>query len=297
MFERCCEKRSTITYEIIHNPKPISLSADMDEIIKNLLWYAPNIDSYQAQKNEMISNSVYSDFSFSYIMQKMDIVEDRDVKWLEPSEAVDNDDWNYYEGEICCSCQKIIISRCKSLSKTNDLLRCIRNCIAHGHFSITNDYLIGFNKQTSKNNPTGINKAVIKIKPKCLLDAIRALSLPSAKEALIGYAFERIGYTVLRNETISKAYRPDLFLEKNGKKYAIEVKDYNGMRYLHPEDLDEYLSAANVMLPDAELILFIDTSRVTKAVREKEKEISGFRIVDLAQVIEMLKENPVDILA
>lgn len=68
MFERCCSSRSTDNYEIIHNPQPIALSDVMDEVIKNLLWYVPNIDSYQAIKNELISDKVYDDFSFTYIM-------------------------------------------------------------------------------------------------------------------------------------------------------------------------------------------------------------------------------------
>ena len=71
MFERCCSNRSTMDYEIVHNPQPIVLSNDMDEVIKNLLWYAPNIDSFQAIKSELISDKVYDDFSFTYILSKM----------------------------------------------------------------------------------------------------------------------------------------------------------------------------------------------------------------------------------
>jgi len=46
MFQKCCDRRNAVEYKITHNPKPIDLSDDMDAIIKNLLWYAPNIDSY-----------------------------------------------------------------------------------------------------------------------------------------------------------------------------------------------------------------------------------------------------------
>ena len=96
MFDRCCGSRSTINYEIVHNPQPIPLSETMDKVIKDLLWYAPNIDSYQAVKNELISDKIYDDFSFSYIMNQMQMVEERDVKWIEPNDPFD-DDWNYYE--------------------------------------------------------------------------------------------------------------------------------------------------------------------------------------------------------
>lgn len=297
MFDRCCEKRSTTTYEIIHDPTPISLSVRMDEIIKDLLWYVPNIDSYQAKKNDLIANSVYDDFAFSYILQVMDMLEDRDVKWIEPNGLFDDDDWTYYEKAICCKCQKAIITRYKSHSKTNDLLRCIRNCIAHGHFTVVDDYIIGFNKNTSKSNPEGVKKAVVKIRPKLLLEALKSLTSPSGKEALLAYAFERIGYKVLSQAALSNQFKADLLIEKDGKKYIVEVKEYKGIRHLYPEHLEDFLSGTIQTSPDAERILFIDTSRVTKAVREREKEIEGFRIIDISQITEMLKEPPVDILA
>ena len=116
MFNRCCEDRSATAYTIVHDPKPISLSDDMDVIIKNLLWYAPNIDSYQAIKNELIQDKIYDDFSFAYIMNKMGMDENRDVKWIEPNDTFDDEDWDYYESEICCNCQKILITRQKNLS-------------------------------------------------------------------------------------------------------------------------------------------------------------------------------------
>lgn len=162
MFERCCSNRSTINYEIVHNPQPIALSNDMDEVLKNLLWYAPNIDSYQATKSKLISDKVYDDFSFTYILSKMGMVENQDVKWIEPNDPFDEDDWTFFENSICTRCQKIIVTRQKNLSKTNDLLRCLRNCIAHGHFSIVDDYIIGFNKHTTKNNPEGVKRQLLK---------------------------------------------------------------------------------------------------------------------------------------
>ena len=97
MFDRCCGSRITVNYEIVHNPQPIPLSETMDKVIKDLLWYAPNIDSYQAVKNELISDKIYDDFSFTYIMNQMQMVEERDVKWIEPNDPFDDDDWNYYE--------------------------------------------------------------------------------------------------------------------------------------------------------------------------------------------------------
>lgn len=295
MFERCCSSRSTINYEIVHNPQPIALSHDMDEKIKNLLWYVPNIDSYQAKKSELISDNVYDDYSFTYILNKMGMVEDRDVKWIESNKPFDESDWTFFENSICTCCQKIIITRQNNLSKTNDLLRCLRNCIAHGQFSIVDDFFIGFNRHTTKNNPEGDKKAVIKIKPGLLLSALESLTSPRGKELLVTYAFKKAGYTEILQPAAS--YRFDLLIEKNGKRFAIEIKDYRGQAYLHPEHLVRFLSQSEDLIPGAERVLFIDTSRVTKAVREKERKIENFRIVDLSQVKKLLQDNPVDILA
>lgn len=296
MFVRCCESCNTIAYKIIHNPQPIDLSDAMDKTIKNLLWYVPNIDSFQAIKNELISDKLYDDFSFTYIMNKMGMVEDRDVKWIEPNDPFDKNDWNYFENSICTHCQKIIITRQKNLSKTNDLLRCLRNCIAHGHFSIVDDYIIGFNKHTTKTNPSGVEKAVIKIKPEMLLSSLRSLTSPIAKELLVAYAFERVGYKVIQQPQ-TQEYAFDLLVEKDGRQYAIEIKNYEGHPFLHPEHLERFLSSAEEMLPGIERVLLIDTSRVTKAVRKLEQEVNSFRIVDISQVRALLQENPVDVLA
>ena len=295
MFDRCCDSRVTTAYEIIHNPKPLSLSGEMDKIIKNLLWYAPNIDSYQAIKNDLIQDKVYDDFSFTFILNQLGMDEETDVKWIEPNDAFCDDDWSYYENEICCNCQKIIITRQKNLSKTNDLLRCLRNCIAHGHFAIVGDYIIGFNRHSTKNNPDGIKKAIIKLKPQLLLNALQSLTAPMAKELLVRYAFERIGYNVVQQQK-SPMYRFDLVIEKNNRRYAIEIKDISGGPYLHPEHLDKFLNCSDEMLPGVERVLFIDSAKVTKEVRKLENRIDNFRIIDLTQVKELLGEPPIDIL-
>lgn len=294
MFSRCCECRNTQEYAIVHDPKPIVLPDNMRSVIKELLWYVPNIDSYQAGSNDLISDNLYSDFSFSYVMKYMGIDEDRDVKWIEPKGEFDVDDWNYYSGDICTNCQKIIIRRCKSLTKLNDLLRCVRNCIAHGYFAIVDNYLIGFNTSTSKKrNDVGKN-AIIKIVPHKLLNAIKSLISPMGKTKLVGYAFRRIGYSV-SEEYKTNNYRVDLLVEKENRKYAIEIKDYRGKTYLHPEELKSFLTNSSTML-DVERVLLIDTSRVVKKVREMESKIENFRIVDIEQIKELLKDEPRDIL-
>ena len=295
MAKRCCKKRKEIAYKIEHSPRPIKLSEEMDMIIKNLLWYIPNIDSFQATKNELISDRIYDEFSFTYIMEKMGMKESRDVRWIGQKEVISKEDWEFFEGEICTNCQKIIVAKYSTLSKINTLLTTIRNSIAHGHFAIVEDYIIGFNLKLSSKDPEGLRKAIIKIKPKPLLSALEKLASPMGKELLLAYSFRKVGYDVQEPKNRSSDF--DLCLEKNGKKYVIEIKSYRGNTYLHPKHVEIFLKRAEKALPGVERVLLVDTSRVTKSVRQLESKIKDFRIVDINDVKLLLGEEPVDILA
>lgn len=294
MAKRCCKKRREVAYKIEHSPRPIKLSEEMDMIIKNLLWYIPNIDSFQATKNELISDRIYDEFSFTYIMEQMGMKESRDVRWIGQKEVISKEDWEFFEGEICTNCQKIIVAKYSTLSKINTLLTTIRNSIAHGHFAIVEDYIIGFNLKLSSKDPEGLRKAIIKIKPKPLLSALEKLASPMGKELLLAYAFRRVDYDVTEPKNRSRDF--DLCLEKNGKKYVIEIKSYRGQTYLHPEHVMRFLKRAEKSLPGVERILLVDTSRVTKSVRQLESKIKDFRIADINDVKLLLGEEPVDIL-
>ena len=295
MFKKCCSSRSEKNYKIHHSPRPIKLSDDMDKVTKNLLWYTPNIDSYQSIKNELISDKIYDEFSFTYVMDQMGMDESRDVKWIGSKDVISNDDWKFFEGNICPNCQKIIVAKYTTFSKINALLTAIRNCIAHGHFAIVEDYIIGFNKKFLIKDPEGLKKSVIKIKPKPLLGALEKLTSPIGKELLLAYAFKNVGYKVTEPKNRSSDF--DLCLEKNGKKYVVEIKSYRGQSHLHPEHVMRFLKRAEEKVPEYEKILLIDTSRVTKAVRALESNIEGFRIIDINQVKQLLGRDPVDILA
>ncbi|WP_026495403.1 restriction endonuclease [Butyrivibrio sp. WCD3002] len=290
MFDRCCSTGAPkIKYNIIHKPKPIILSESMDENIKNLLWYVPNISSFQSFKNELIEDKLYNDFSFSFILHEMGIDEDQDVKLLDSKTAIDDDDWNYYLNEICCDCQKVIISAIASQSKTNNLLRCIRNCIAHGRFAVIDDnYFIGFN--TSSDAPNSAKKAIVKIKPELLLNALKKLMSPYGREILIKHALNRVGYVV------SESAAFDMLAEKDGRKFAIELKQFKGKRYLHLSDVEDILNRMRKMPADVERVLFIDTSQVIKEVNVEVAKIDNFRIIDSSQIKKLLNNPPEDIL-
>ena len=225
----------------------------------------------------------------------MGMKESRDVRWIGQKEVISKEDWEFFEGEICTNCQKIIVAKYSTLSKINTLLTTIRNSIAHGHFAIVEDYIIGFNLKLSSKDPEGLRKAIIKIKPKPLLSALEKLASPMGKELLLAYAFRKVGYDVQEPKNRSSDF--DLCLEKNGKKYVIEIKSYRGNTYLHPKHVEIFLKRAEKALPGVERVLLVDTSRVTKSVRQLESKIKDFRIVDINDVKLLLGEEPVDILA
>ena len=225
----------------------------------------------------------------------MSMKESRDVRLIRQKEVISKEDWEFFEGEICTNCQKIIVAKYSTLSKINTLLTTIRNSIAHGHFAIVEDYIIGFNLKLSSKDPEGLRKAIIKIKPKPLLSALEKLASPMGKELLLAYAFRKVGYDVQEPKNRSRDF--DLCLEKNGKKYVIEIKSYRGNTYLHPKHVEIFLKRAEKTLPGVERVLLVDTSRVTKSVRQLESKIKGFRIVDINDVKLLLGEEPADILA
>lgn len=295
MFDKCCNARDSKEYELIHSPKPKFYTEAMETVIKELLWYIPNIDSYQSMKNELINDKVYDDFAFQFLLEKMGMDVNSDVKWLEPKEEICEDEWNFFQSDLCLRCQKAIIVRNKSLSLTNDFLRVIRNCIAHGHFAIVDDYLIGFNVNHVKKKNTSERKAIVKIRPILLLKALKKLQSPSAKEELVGYAFNKVGYNVL-SQSSNALGRFDILLDKDSKQYAIEIKDYRGKQYIHLRDIEDVIHQMNNINIDCEKVLMIDTSKITKDVRQYVEGIENFKIIDLSDVKKLLGSPSIDVL-
>lgn len=297
MFERCCENREEKEYQINHNPQPIKLNPKMDKNLKFMLWYLPNIDSFQSKELDLVEDKIYDDFTFSFILHSMGMKES-DVCLLRNGDYIDEETWNYYENTICTKCQKIIIVTYAAQTKTHNLLRCVRNCVAHGQFSICGETFIGFNQRTTK---TGViqRAAIIKIQPKKLLNVLEQLSSPNIKTFLVKYAFERVGYKV-SVPSVSKLgfgpeFRFDWLIEKDAKKYYIEIKAYKGTKFLHRELLHEIFAKAQMMNNDIPVVLMIDTSRMTKEV---EKEIIGSKsifIIDLNLTKQLLEG--IDVLA
>lgn len=303
MFNLCCSASHVVTYSIDHYPKPLILSSDMEAIIKRILWYVPNIDSYQSPQIEVINDKkVYNEILFQYILNTMGIDKDCDVHLLSSKECIDDAEWDYFCHDICTSCQKIIISVYDYQSKTKNLLRCVRNCIAHGHFAIVDDYLIGFNINHNKTKHIDEKKAIIKIKPKLLLSALDSLPFfeesEKAKFALISYVLQKHGYSTESNIAIFSGNNErkivDLLAEKNENRYAIEIKSSINTQYTHYSDLISWFESMQHWDYDAIKVLFIDTSRIVKDVRKAISDISNCLIIDTSDITEMMSDDSTD---
>ena len=74
-LQKCKNK---IKYQIKHEDVPIRLDPNLDEAIKYLLWYVPNINSEQAKKEDLLTNMEYDDYVFVELMAAMKL-RDEDV--------------------------------------------------------------------------------------------------------------------------------------------------------------------------------------------------------------------------
>lgn len=287
MFDICCAKTTSIDYSLKHSPIPFNYGRSIDDAIKVFLLYMPNIDSAQSFSVADLDDFLYDDFFFSYVMKAMEINEDTDVKWYKSNEQIPNTEWEIYHDSLCIHCQKIIVCRYANQTKIKNLLRCIRNCIAHGDFAIVNDYLIGFNQDRGK------NKAVIKIKYNLLLNTLKSLLSPARegmiKEELIAYALNKVGYEVSRGQNICC----DMIAIKNNIEYYIEIKLYKGTRFLYNEHIMQYVLKSDNFEQNKMFVLLIDTSKVTKEVKKLMEEHPKFKLIDIDNVKELLQGSDV----
>lgn len=217
-----CEK---FKIDLKHEPTPIELSNEMDEVLKRLLWYVPNINSAQSDSSDLLNNRLYETFLFNFVCKKMEIDIVADV-FFNPKRRIMNSFLNTRNKDICVKCQKVLLNKYSNETKITSLLRHLRNIIAHGDFIMVEDFFVG--RDTAIDKHTGDGKyvsAFVKMYPKKLLKGLRQVNSPIFKEELIAYGFNNIGYTVTIQEGIGK-YKFDLIVEKNNMKFYIEIKDY-----------------------------------------------------------------------
>lgn len=288
MFSNCCnESNSKKEYSLIHSPIPFDYGKDCDDILKSFLLYMPNIDSAQSSCITELDETLYDDFYFSYFMKSIGMDEETDVKWYKSTEVVDDAEWNFFHNEICTNCQKLIICRYAKQTKIKNLLRCIRNCIAHGDFTIVDDFFIGFNKDHEK------KKAIVKIRYKDFFDSLKELISPNKagiiKTEMISYALKNVGYEV----SLVQGNRCDLVAKKNGYEYFINIKILKGIKFLHSEHILQCVDESDLLKQKQIYVLLIDTSKITKEVTALTEQHKNFRIIDIDNVKQLIQGQDV----
>ncbi|MEQ0488889.1 hypothetical protein ABLW17_07475 [Anaerococcus murdochii] len=291
-FEKCCQDRNTKKYHIYHMPRPKDWDKDVMDAIQMLLWYIPNIDSVQSFSDDLIRSKAFENLTFDYVLDSLGMSY-KDVLFIRPGGEIFDEYWDYYQGEVCTSCQKIIIVRQKNKTKTEDLLRCIRNAVAHGDFTVVGDMFVGFNEHK------GEKKAIIKIRPKNLIRALTNISIQSEynKAKLIDANLRKNGFKtqvepkIVDKET-KRIYYLDILAEKNGLKYIVEIKDISYKTYLSVSEFQRILASIEKYrkaLDDrnTKLVLVIDEARLTKDCWQIAEKYDDLIVLDLNRLIDM----------
>lgn len=272
-------------YSIIHKETPIKMSSDMWEAIAYLLWYVPDISSIQSKSNELISNMEYDYYTFVEIMTYMDL-RDEDCLF---TEKIDEEIACEYKKRICTNSQKLILTQSDGETKTESLLRHIRNAIAHGSFNIVDDLLVGLDEKIIGKDQSKTT-AIFKIKPKNLLKALRMLNEDLTNQKLISKALKNTKYWVEPyQEAFERSNKFDLFAKKNEKRYAIEIRNYKSQR-----DIDKGFARKlannfkNLKDESVRPLLVINTSFL-KEESKNELIAADVLILDVKNIKKMLK--------
>lgn len=271
-------------FDISHKEIPIKLSPDLDEAIKYLLWYVPNINSEQAKENDLLKNKEYDDYIFEEIMSFMNL-SDRDVLFTDDIATYIVDD---FRGEVCTDDQKIVMSLADGETKTMSLLRHIRNAIAHGNFNVIDKLVIGFDFKRLGDERVEY-RAVFKIRPDGLLKALKKINFDFTSQEFIGLAFKNCGYFVEEyQEKYQKSHRFDLFAKKKDKRFAIEIRNYDYGKKIANEEVSKIIKAFEGFGKGIIPILIINSSYLTEESKDDLLR-ADFIILDIKNIKKMYK--------
>lgn len=271
-------------YEIKHKNIPIKLNEDLDEAIKYLLWYVPNINSEQARREDLLTNREYDDYIFVELMDAMNL---RDIDVLFTDEIPKFIVKDFKEG-ICLNDQKIVMTLADGETKTMSLLRHIRNAIAHGNFNVVENLLIGFDIKKLAEEKIEY-RSIFKINPKGLVIALRRILFDLSNEEFISEAFRRAGYKVEPfQEEYQRSHLFDLFARKNDRRFAIEIKNYKSTDKISDDIIHNLIKDFKGLGQGFIPILIINSSYLTE--RSKEKLLKADVIVlDIKNIKKMHK--------
>ncbi len=227
-FKYCCSNETKVSYNIKHNPIPLEMIPELKESIEKFLWYIPGINSKQSFENDIVDNLVYSEATFIYILNLLNMSWDEDVKIVDFRYNLEND-FEYYSSKACINCQKIIMKKDNNESILRSLLRHIRNSIAHGNFVPISDNIVMFLDEF-RNNPSAIIKIDI-LKLNQILNSIvdeKNIRRFMSEEKIILNVFKIYGFKEIsldENDFPKEVHHHfDFLLEKEGNKFAVEIK-------------------------------------------------------------------------
>jgi hypothetical protein len=242
MYSPCCSNKTTISYSILHNPAPITLTKDEDYIFKFLLWYCPLVkNSNQRFAIYPSTLSWASTLTMNKIATDMGMTFPDDVSFNNNKNAIEKEYKKYYNGKFCKNCQKINCFKASATDELTSFFLHLRNSIAHGLFQKKDNYILFFDKNTNNIYP---NTAIIKIMEKSFIKTMLEflnvhLDKPlqsrisrSSDNINFGYKaemlakelFSKMGYNIIDQKQIINNFKPDFIVEKNNQKYVVEVK-------------------------------------------------------------------------
>lgn len=263
-FELSSCKNKT-KYQIKHKNIPIKLNEDLDEAIKYLLWYVPNINSEQARREDLLTNKEYDDYIFEELMALMSL---RDIDVLFTDEIPNYIIEDFKEG-ICLDDQKLVMTLADGETKTMSLLRHIRNAIAHGNFNVVENLVVGFDIKKLGEEKIEY-RSIFKINPKGLVKALRKILFDLSNEKFISEAFRRAGYFVEPfQEEYQRSHRFDLYAKKKDRRFAIEIKNYKSMDKVSDDIIHNLIKDFKGIDEGLIPILIINSSYLTEKSKEK----------------------------
>ena len=257
--------KNTYKYEIKHKEIPIKLNEDLDEAIKYLLWYVPNISSEQASTSELLTNPEYDDYIFTEITQAMKL-EDEDVLF---DESIAEDIVDYFLEGININEQKLVMTLAdESETKTMAVLRHIRNAIAHGNFNVVKDLVIGFDIKRYQDETE--YRGIFQINPRNLLNALRNIQFQYTTEKFVANAFIKCGYKVEAYEEKYKlSHKFDLYARKKDSRYAIEIKPYPYKKEISEDYVNEMIKNTKDIKSNTKSILVVNSSYLSENSKDE----------------------------
>ena len=162
VFVNCsCSDKDKVTYPFEDDNRSINKSTDIFNAITTLMWYSPNMHSSSRSISiSYLSNPIFENAIITYYLRYLKLLPE-DICFIPVSskkeDKISDKYLKPYLNSVCCNCQKIIITKHENETKPESIARHLRNCIAHGNFSLSEENgFVGFDR--IKKNYTAVIK-------------------------------------------------------------------------------------------------------------------------------------------